>query len=208
MKAQQLPHDPYNIIISGVGGQGNLMASRIVAGMLAVKGCYVTIGETFGMSQRGGSVMSHLRISREDAWSPQIPKGRADFIVSLEPSEAMRMVAEYGHEGVHVVTNDRPIQSMQVISGGMEYPSPETIKGFLDRFTKTNHVINATDEAIAMGNPIFTNIIIVGAAVGMGLLPVNREDFRTVMTARIKEHLVEANMKAFDKGAEMVQTVH
>lgn len=208
MEPARFTKDPYNVIIAGVGGQGNLMASRLLAGMLARKGYYVTIGETFGMSQRGGSVMSHLRVSRDEAWSPQIPKGRADFIVSLEPSEAMRMVAEYGNEEVHVVTNDRPIQSMQVISGAMEYPSPSTIREFLDRFTKTNYVINATDEAIAMGHPIFTNIIIVGAAVGMNLLPVDRDDFRAVISERIKEHLVDVNIKAFDIGASRVRAVH
>jgi indolepyruvate ferredoxin oxidoreductase beta subunit len=71
MEAASLLKDPYNIIITGVGGQGNVMSSRILGSMLAGKGFYVTIGETFGPSQRGGSVMSHLKISGKSSWSPQ-----------------------------------------------------------------------------------------------------------------------------------------
>ena len=76
MKNASLPYDPYNVIITGVGGQGNVMASRVVGNMLSRKNLNVTIGETFGASQRGGSVMSHLRISAASHWSPQIPKGK------------------------------------------------------------------------------------------------------------------------------------
>ena len=76
MNNVSLPYDPYNVIITGVGGQGNVMASRVVGIMLSRQGLQVTIGETFGASQRGGSVMSHLRISTGSSWSPQIPKGR------------------------------------------------------------------------------------------------------------------------------------
>jgi len=81
-----LAKDPYNLIITGVGGQGNVMASRVLGNMMVKGGFHVTIGETFGASQRGGSVMSHLRISKEGSWSPQIPRGQADFIIALEPS--------------------------------------------------------------------------------------------------------------------------
>ena len=76
MQGQKLPCDPYNVIITGVGGQGNVMASKVVGNMLSQKGFRITIGETFGASQRGGSVMSHLRISRGRSWSPLISKGR------------------------------------------------------------------------------------------------------------------------------------
>ena len=85
MTAKQLSKDPYNVIITGVGGQGNVMASRVLSNMLVQKGYYITIGETFGASQRGGSVMSHIRVSSKSTWSPQVPKGRADVVVTLEP---------------------------------------------------------------------------------------------------------------------------
>ena len=73
MNATDIPRDPYNLIITGVGGQGNVIASRMIGDMLVRTGYRVTIGETFGVSQRGGSVMSHMRISRASAWSPRTP---------------------------------------------------------------------------------------------------------------------------------------
>ena len=117
MNHVNLPYDPYNIIITGVGGQGNVMASRVVGNMLSRRGLQVTIGETFGASQRGGSVMSHLRISSGSSWSPQIPKGRCHLVISLEPTEAMRVLATYGNPNVKVLCNTRPVHAIGVISG-------------------------------------------------------------------------------------------
>jgi len=98
-----LAKEPTNIIITGVGGQGNVMASRVLAGMLVNAGFIVTIGETFGMSQRGGSVMSHLRVSSTSVLSPQIPQGRADIVIALEPVEALRVLVKYGNPAVAVL---------------------------------------------------------------------------------------------------------
>ena len=92
-----LKQDPYNLIITGVGGQGNVISSRIIGNMLAAKGFFVTIGETFGASQRGGSVMSHVRISTRSTLSPQIPQGKAHMVVSLEPVETLSVLNGYGN---------------------------------------------------------------------------------------------------------------
>jgi indolepyruvate ferredoxin oxidoreductase beta subunit len=108
MENARLKNDPYNLIITGVGGQGNVLASRMVGDMLSQLGFYVTIGETFGASQRGGSVMSHLRISAASTFSPQIPRGRAHMIVALEPTEAIRVLRDYGNPEVGVLCNTRP----------------------------------------------------------------------------------------------------
>ncbi|RLA98609.1 MAG: indolepyruvate ferredoxin oxidoreductase, partial [Deltaproteobacteria bacterium] len=108
MAGKRLSKDPYNLIITGVGGQGNVMASRVLANMLVDKGFYVTIGETFGASQRGGSVMSHLRISGKASWSPQIPAGSADIVVALEPIESVRVLKDYGNPGIKILSNTRP----------------------------------------------------------------------------------------------------
>ena len=117
MKNKALRKDPYNIVITGVGGQGNVMASRVLANMLVRSGFRVTIGETFGMSQRGGSVMSHIRVSSTAVWSPQIPKGRADLIVAIEPVEALGVLTDYGNPTVKVLVNMRPIYPVGVITG-------------------------------------------------------------------------------------------
>ncbi len=132
MVPAMLSNDPYNIIITGVGGQGNVLASRMVGDMLLESGLVVTIGETFGASQRGGSVMSHMRVSASTFFSPQIPRGLAHMIVSLEPTEAIRVLKDYGNPQVKVISNTRPIHSIGVISGEHAYPSGEDIEK-LDR---------------------------------------------------------------------------
>jgi len=207
MPKPQLAKDPYNIIISGVGGQGNIMASRVIAGMLALNGYNITIGETFGSSQRGGSVMSHIRVSQESVWSPQIPKCTADFIISLEPSEAIRVLADYGNKNTVVVTNDRPVHSIQVISGAMNYPSNVQIEAFFAKYTARSYMVNATEEAIKLGAPILANIIIIGASVGINLLPVDREDFKSIISQQVKPQFVDKNVSAFDIGVKKVSTL-
>ena len=107
-----LPVDPFNIIIGGVGGQGNVLASMILGRMLVSQGGIITIGETYGASQRGGSVMSHLRVSTKDQFSPIIPEGKCHLLVALEPIEGLRMLAPYGNPGVMTVVNTRPIQPL------------------------------------------------------------------------------------------------
>jgi len=84
--------EAYNLIITGVGGQGNVLISQLIGQSLVSKGYFVTIGETYGMAQRGGSVMSHIRIARGKQLSPLIPRAKGDFIVALEPVEALRVL--------------------------------------------------------------------------------------------------------------------
>src|SRR4030042_1323642 len=155
--------DPMNVIITGVGGQGKVMASRVLAGMLVEAGYFVTIGETFGMSQRGGSVMSHLRVSSKSALSPQIPQGRADIIVALEPVEALRVLSKYGNPAVTVLSNSRVVYPIGGITGDFNYPSLDKIKAIFDKLTVRNWLINATSVAVEMGNPVLSNIVMIGA---------------------------------------------
>lgn len=196
--------DPYNLIITGVGGQGNVMASRVLGNMMVKEGYRVTIGETFGASQRGGSVMSHLRISKEGNWSPQIPQGQADFILALEPSEAVRLMSTYGNQHVKILSNTRPIHSVDVIAGDAKYPSIEEIKSSLNEMAADAWFIAATEEAMKMGNPIYGNIIILGALAGTGAVPMDRENFKEVIGESFSEDRLEANVKAYDLGMEMV----
>ena len=123
MGINMLINDPYNLIITGVGGQGNVMASRVLGNMMNRQGLHVTIGETFGASQRGGSVMSHLRISSTSSWSPQIPRGKAHMVVALEPIETIRVLMNYGGPQAKAICNTRPIHPAAVTSGDQYYPS-------------------------------------------------------------------------------------
>ena len=198
-----LSKDPCNIIITGVGGQGNVVASRVLSNMLIRKGYYITIGETFGASQRGGSVMSHIRVSNRSAWSPQIPNGRADMVVSLEPIEAIRVLTHYGNRKVKVLTNMRPIYPVGVIAGELDYPSEEAIKALIRELSSIAWFIEATGEAIKLGDPILGNIIMIGAVSGIGELPLGREEFKEVISKNFSENKLDINLKAFDMGTSM-----
>ncbi len=200
----QLSKDPYNIIITGVGGQGNVLGSRVLSNMLVRKGYYATIGETFGASQRGGSVMSHIRVSAKSTWSPQIPRGRADLIIALEPVEAIRVLMIYGNQKVMVLVNTRPIYPVGVIAGELEYPPLKDIKASVKELSSTALFIDATDEAIKLGNPILANIIMIGAATRMFEFPIDREDFNQVILRSLPASKLDVNLKAFDMGAGMV----
>jgi indolepyruvate ferredoxin oxidoreductase beta subunit len=205
MTSIQLAQDPYNIIITGVGGQGNVMASRILANMLVKRGYYVTIGETFGASQRGGSVMSHLRVSARSSWSPQIPKGRVDMVIALEPTEGVRVLKNYGNPQAKILTNTRAIHPVGVIAGELDYPSMEKIKNWVQELTSSAWFIDATDEAVKLGNPILGNIIMLGALSGVGVLPLDREDFKEVILGSIPQDKLDINLKAYDIGRQIIK---
>jgi indolepyruvate ferredoxin oxidoreductase beta subunit len=205
MESAYLCHDPYNLIITGVGGQGNVLASKILGSMLIAGGLYVTIGETFGASQRGGSVMSHIRISSRSSWSPQIPKRRAHAILALEPMEALRVLGVYGNPETLVIANSRPIYPMDVISGERIYPEIRQLGERLRLYCGRACVIDATDKAMALGAPIYTNIIMIGALSALGVLPLDREGFEAVLGRMVGNSKVEANLRAFDAGRQMIR---
>jgi len=194
-----------NLIITGVGGQGNILISRLLGETFIEEGYTVTIGETYGATQRGGSVASHVRISRERIpYSPVTPKGKADIILGLEPSEALRLLTAYGHGGTYVVTNTRPIRSLEVAVGEAEYPSQETIAACMSQLTKRVWYINASEFALDLGNPLLTNIVMTGALIGTGLLPLDRSKVEHQLKSTFKGEKQTINLKAFDLGFESV----
>lgn len=204
-KPEILVADPINLIITGVGGQGNVLASKLIGSVLADRGYYVTIGETFGASQRGGSVMSHLRVSAASVHSPLIPKGRAHIVVALEPTEALRVLQDYGNPGVKVITNTRAVHSVGVIGGDRNYPSGAELRGWMEKLTAACWFIEATEEALRLGNPILGNVILVGALAGLGDVPIDREGFSRVIARTLPPDKTAVNLAAFDKGLAAVR---
>jgi indolepyruvate ferredoxin oxidoreductase beta subunit len=196
--------EPMNVIITGVGGQGNVLASRVLAGMLVNAGYFVTIGETFGMSQRGGSVMSHLRVSSQSVLSPQISQGRADIIIALEPVEAIRVLARYGNPAVAVLSNSRVVYPIGVITGDFTYPSLAEIESALEKLTAHNWLIDATAAAVELGNPVLSNIVMIGALANTAMLPIDRRAFEIEITKDVSADKRKLNLAAFDAGAKMI----
>jgi indolepyruvate ferredoxin oxidoreductase beta subunit len=197
--------DPFNVVIGGVGGQGNVLASQILGELLVSQGYVITIGETYGASQRGGAVMSHLRISAKDQFSPLIPEGQCDLLVALEPVEGLRILGSYGNPRVMTLVNTRPIQPMDVISGDATYPEVSQVIAKIRELSRRVWVLNATEVALEMGDPIFANVIMLGALCAMDVLPINRQGFELVIKDLLPARTLEENMKAFDRGRAQVR---
>jgi len=194
--------DPLNVIVTGVGGQGNVLISQLIGKALVKRGHHVTIGETYCASQRGGAVMSHLRISRQEQYGPLIPEGQADVILGLEPVETMRVLAQYGNPGVVVIANSRPVYTLAVTSGAAEYPGTEKIEKTLEELSSMAWLINATEIALEMGASILTNTIMAGALVGSHALPLEPEDLEAELRDSLPSDRLELNLQAARRGLE------
>jgi indolepyruvate ferredoxin oxidoreductase beta subunit len=200
--------DPFNVIIGGVGGQGNVLASQILGEMLVSQGYVITIGETYGASQRGGAVMSHLRVSTRDQFSPLIPEGQCDLLVALEPVEGLRILDYYGNPRVMSLLNTRPIHPMDVISGNAAYPEVSEVIAKIKELSRRVWTLNATEVALEMGDPIFSNIVMLGALCAIEVLPINQQGFELVIKDLLPSRTLDENMKAFNRGREVVQEFH
>ena len=197
--------EAYNLIITGVGGQGNVLISQLIGQSLVSKGYFVTIGETYGMAQRGGSVMSHIRIARGKQLSPLIPRAKGDFIVALEPVEALRVLGVYGNLHVVVLVNTRPIYPVDVTTGNAFYPDFKELRKALGSHSRKTYSIDATDKAIQMGLPILANMIMVGAFLALKLIPLGIEEFRENLSNTFSQKRFEINAKALEAGEAMIQ---
>jgi len=170
--------EPFNIILAGVGGQGNIVASRLLGIAATMAGFKVAIGETYGASQRGGSVMSHIRLSKEDAFGPLIPTGCADILVCFEPLEALRVAAKYAHSNTVAIVNINPIYTADMLMGvGGAYPQMEELLSELEKMVSCVRALDAAELAREAGSPKIANMIMIRALASAGFLPFERSFF-------------------------------
>ncbi|MBR5287060.1 MAG: indolepyruvate oxidoreductase subunit beta [Clostridia bacterium] len=185
-----------NIMIVGVGGQGSLLASKLLGRLLLTKGYDIKVSEVHGMSQRGGSVVTYVRYG-EKVYSPVIDKGEADYIVSFELLEAARWT-EYLKEGGHLVVNTQQINPMPVITGAAVYPDELVAK-----MKEKNIVVDAIDAlslAEQAGSAKAVNIVLMGhlsRSFGFEL-----EEWMKAIEASVPPKFLELNKKAFLLGRE------
>jgi indolepyruvate ferredoxin oxidoreductase beta subunit len=194
--------DCLNVIITGVGGQGNILASHILASAAIADGFHTVIGETYGQSQRGGAVMSHVRISREMEYGPLIPRNRGDVIVGLEPMETLRVAAIYGNPKTKVIVNPRPNYPLMVLYGAQEYPAVEELVARIADMTDEVKVIESTELAKEAGEAMASNVVMVGALAGSGWIPVSVDTFTNVLEEVIPQKILSVNKRAFELGVE------
>jgi len=197
----KLEKDPLNLVITGVGGQGNVLASQIVASAGIKEGLYVTVGETYGASQRGGAVMSHVRFSAKAQCSPLISEGQADIVVGMEPVEALRVMAEFGNAATKIIVSPRPIYPVWVLAGQATYPPIEEVLGKLQELADSVRVVRVDQDG---ETPPPANLLMVGALAASGTVPMEVASFEEAMREILAVKDLEANLRAFKKGAEAI----
>jgi indolepyruvate ferredoxin oxidoreductase beta subunit len=186
-----------SILLVGVGGQGTILASKILTIGLMEAGYDVKMSEIHGMSQRGGAVSSQVRYG-EKVFSPVIEKGGADVLVSFEQMEALRWL-EYMKPDAKAVVNSQIIKPVPVILGKAEY-SGKILDEVRAKVSAT--VLDAHAEAAALGNAKALNILLVGAAVK--IMQLESIGWNKIISENVKKAFVEVNQKAFARGMELV----
>jgi indolepyruvate ferredoxin oxidoreductase beta subunit len=198
-------NDPYNLIVCGVGGQGNILMARLIGRVLARDGYVVNIGETFGAAQRGGGVFSSLRISKKRSYHPLVPAGRGHGIVGLEPLETLRMIHRFGNPEVFVLSNDRMVYPVDVLGGRDQYPDFNLLCGAVRKASRESHMIAATNIAMELGGVIMTNMVMLGALVETGALPLDAGAVTEEMSRTVPAAKLEQNLEALRRGAEEIK---
>ncbi len=203
--SKELIKDPLNIIICGVGGQGNILATELLASALVEKGYFATVGETYGASQRGGSVMSHVRISAITEYSVLIPLQQADIIVSFEPTDTLRVARDYANKSTLIITDSRPNYPLGVLIGEAHYPAMEAIEAELRKLSGQVQIIEATKLAVEAGNSQATNILLMGALTALPSVPIDIDDYERILEQRFSGQVLEMNRKVLKVGYEQVK---
>lgn len=182
-----------NIILCGVGGQGTVLASKLMAAAAMEKNIPVMTAETIGMAQRGGSVFSHLRMG-EGIHSPLIAKGTADLIIGFEPGETVRMLP-FLKKGGSVVVSSRPIMPVSASIGDAVYQAEEMI-AYLKQKVMNLTVVDSEKAMKELGSSKVLNVVLLGAAVQSGELGLTLEDIQAAIQNRVPEKFQELNIRA------------
>lgn len=185
-----------NFALVGVGGQGVLLASDILAEVGVEAGYDVKKSEVHGMAQRGGSVLSQVRWG-DKVYAPLAGNGEVDYLISFELLEALRWL-QLLRKGGTAIVNEQRLPPLAVSSGGMEYPSLEQIKKTLAAGTGAYHIVPALAKAEELGTDRATNVVLVGA-LSM-FLDVPEKDWLAVIKRRVPAKYLELNRKAFEAG--------
>ena len=182
-----------NIVLCGVGGQGTVLASKLLAAAAMDRGLPVKTAETIGMAQRGGSVFSHVRLG-DGAASPLVGKGKADLIIAFEPAEAVRQLAYLRPSGT-VVVSDRAIVPASALVGGPAY-NVDAIMAYLREQVDNLVVVDAAAAERDLGSAKCLNVVLLGAAVRTGVLSLTTDDIARAIKRLVPERFQDLNARA------------
>lgn len=190
-----------NCLLCGVGGQGVILASKLIAYAAMEKGLMVRTTETIGMAQRGGSVVSHVRMGRE-IHSPLIPRKSADVIIAFEPAEAVRNLP-YLKDGGTVVVNQKAVKPVTITLSGGRYDG-SGMTAYLKEQVEKLYLVDAERLCLKAGSPKVLNVALLGVAAGSGALNIAPADIEAELRKRVKPQFVDMNLKALALGTDAV----
>lgn len=193
-----------NILLTGVGGQGNVLAARLIINVAMAEGYEATNAEIYGSSQRGGSVTSHIRIFEQGEYGPLVPEGSADIIVGLEPVEVMKCLKKFGNPSVKVILDPSPSAITNLMGRVMDYPDIDEIIDACEKLSQELRVVEATELAEELGAPVVHNMILVGCLTGSGWIPLSSDSFKTAIRTTFSGETADVNLKALEKGIEVI----
>ena len=184
-----------NILLCGVGGQGTVLTSKLIAAAAMEKGLKVMSAETIGMAQRGGSVYGNVRIG-DDVNSPLIGTGEADIIIGFEPGETVRMLP-FLKKGGTVVTNTGAVKPASSSVGRKRYEGSDMI-AYLSECIAQDRLVTVDGRAVTeeLGSSRVLNMVLLGAALKTGVLPVSMEDIEIALKKTVKKVYIDVNYKA------------
>ena len=185
------------VVFIGVGGQGNLLTSRLLGEAALSLNIPAVVSEIHGMAQRGGIVESAVLLG--DVTSPIVSNAEADVLIGFEPVETLRALSKCNKDTI-VITNTHPLPPFTVSVGQGVYPPVDEIMGLIR--AKVGKVIALDGNALAAeaGNPLSLNMVMLGALIGSGTIPVGAEDMKKTISTTTKKAFLESNLKAFDLG--------
>ena len=191
-----------NVMLTGVGGQGTVLAAKVLAQAAQEKGWDVRTAETIGMAQRGGSVVSHVRMGNggEGVFSPLIAKGTADMVIAFEPAEGARVLPYLAPTGV-LVTATTATQPVTAALSANPYRGAAIIARLVEAFeAMPDRLVVVPDEALLkrVGNRKVLNTVLLASAIATGCLPLTLDDLRAAVQACVKPQFVDLNLRAID----------
>ena len=192
--------DPFNILVAGVGGQGNLVCGRVLAEAAVQSGLRPVVGDTFGASRRGGSVLTHLRIGKTD-WGPLIPKGEVDILLGLEPLEALRAAVNFAGERTVAIVSKTKIPTVTANNEPTEYPPVERIIESLKKICQCVIVLEAQEILTQIGSMKMLNSFILGVMGSVTQTPISLDTVRKSLESLFGQDSV--NITAFDEGTKV-----
>lgn len=191
-----------SVILCGVGGQGTVLASKLISYAAMAKGEEVKSAETIGMAQRGGSVTSHIRIG-EETFSPLIPKGKADVMIAFEPAEAVRNLDYLKPHGV-VVVSQKAVKPVTASLSAKVYEGQEMLD-YLGKQVSRLVIVDGQQVMKELGSAKVLNVVLLGAAIACDEIDITVDEIKAAIREKVPERFYELNLRALEAGCRLAK---